>query len=58
MKPVHLNDSSTRLTNIFESFSSKSAKFSRNRSSGLFKRIGCDATRNCPSKRFVFPRST
>ena len=32
MKLVHLNDSSTRLTNVFESFSSKSAKFSRNRS--------------------------
>ena len=28
MKPVHLNDSSTRLTNVFESFSAKSAKFS------------------------------
>ena len=32
MKPVHLNDSSTRLTNVFESFSPKAAKFSRNRS--------------------------
>ena len=32
MKPVHLNDSSSRLTDVFESFSSKSAKFSRNRS--------------------------
>ena len=34
MKLVHLNDSSTRLTNVFESFSSKSAKFSRERSTG------------------------
>ena len=34
MKPVHLNDSSTQLTNVFESFSAKSAKFSRNRSTG------------------------
>ena len=27
MKPVHLNYSSARLTNVFESFSAKSAKF-------------------------------